>query len=110
EVVVFAREAGRLAGDVGEERRVVAVERLPGGGGDPVGAFERHVHPLVAVRDEVGAVAGALEVLPVDRQLLASAVHAGPGAPVDLILPGIEGGDAPGAEGAPVVGDVARED
>ena len=49
EVVVLAGEAGRLAADVGQQRPVVADQRLRRGRGDPVRALEGQVHPLVAL-------------------------------------------------------------
>ena len=110
EVVVLAGEAGGLAADVGQQRQVVAEQGLRGGRGDPVGALVGQVHPLVPLLDVVRAEARPLQVLPVDLEVLAAPVDAVAQLPEVAVFPGRVGRHAPGAEGAPVVGQVHGED
>src|SRR5262249_11924351 len=109
-VVVLAGELAGLAGDVGEPGSVVAEKGAAVGGGLPVVAAEGQVHPLVGGADEVGAEARALEVLPVDGQVLARAVDARAEPPEVVVLPGGGRRDPPRAEGAEVVREVASDD
>src|SRR5262249_8949684 len=58
----------------------------------------------------IRAEAGPLEIGPIDRQFPPAAVDPGARFPEDRVFPGRNCRDAPGAEGAPVVGEVAGED
>ncbi len=110
EVVVFAGEAVRFAGDVAEEGAEVAVEGFGGGGGDPVGGGVGEVEAFVALGLVIGAIAGVLELVPAGGEVDALSVGLGFELPEVTVLPGGDGGEAPGAEGAEVVGKVGGED
>src|SRR5262249_50206963 len=109
EVVVLAREAARLAAEVGQQRAIVADERLRRGRRHPVRPLQVGTHlPLLSL-SVVRTEARLLEVLPVHLEILASPLHALAQFPEGLVFPRRVRGQPPGAMGAPVVGDVPGE-
>jgi len=110
EIVILARERSRLAGEIGQELLVVPQDGLPIGGRDPIGVLVRHVHALVLPVDVIRAEPGALEIVPVHLEFLAALVHSFAQGPEEVVLPGGDRRDAPGAEGPPVRGQVRADD
>ncbi len=106
EDVILAGEPVGLAGDVGQQRPVVAQQGLAVGRRDPVRAIEGHVHAFVSLIDVVRAEARPLELVPVHGQLAAAAIDAVAQAPEVAEFPGRGRGDAPGAERPQVVGKI----
>ena len=76
EVVVLAREANGRTTNIGEQGPIVAQEGLTIRGRNPVGSLVSHVKSFVRAIDKVGTETGLLELLPVDRQVLAAPGHA----------------------------------
>src|SRR5262249_16130838 len=109
-VVLLAGDVARLAGDVGEPGSIVGGQGPAVRGGGAVGAGEGEVHAVVGPANVVGDEAGALEVLPVDGQVLTRAVNALSEPPEVIVFPGGGRRDPQRAEGAEVVGEVAADD
>src|SRR5262249_14697207 len=110
EVMSLARETPGLAADVGQQRAVIADQGPGGGCRDPVRPLEVHGRMPLPARSVVRTEPRLLQGLPVHLELLAPPVRAGAEFPEDRVFPGGGRGHPPGTLGAPVIGDVARED
>ena len=106
EGVVLDGEVFQFAGDPGQQRHVVAEQGHGGGRGNPVGALVSQIEAGVGVVDKIGTETGLLEVIPIHGQILAAVLEAVAQFPKTVVLPGRIGGEAPGAESAPVVGGI----
>src|SRR5439155_12580735 len=85
-------------------------QRLPRDIGDPVRSLVAQIHELGLLDHIIRAEPRSLQLLPVHRERLSALLGAVPKPPEDLVFPGRGRRDAPGAIGAPVVGEVAGED
>jgi hypothetical protein len=109
EIVIVASEAVGPAGDVRQQRAVVAQQSQARGHRLPVGQLEGQIHALEALADVVGAESRPLQVLPVDLEFLPAFVDAVAEPPEVAVFPGRIGRDAPSAKGPPVVGRISAE-
>ncbi len=111
EIMFLGGEVRRLAGNIGQQRPVVADQGLTGLGGNPVAALQGRVDGrVVAGGNAIGAQAGLLQVVPIDRKVADLRLDAAAGFPKNRVAPGVPRRDAQAAEGPPVVGDVHRPD
>src|SRR5262249_15205837 len=109
-VVVLAREVSGLTADIGQERPVVAEQRLRRRGRQPVRPLTVRAQLPFPPPGVVRAEPRPLQVLPVYLEFLAPPVRSVARLPEGRVFPRGVRGDPPGSVGAPVVRDVPGED
>ncbi|MHC4633105.1 MAG: hypothetical protein ACYS9C_17820, partial [Planctomycetota bacterium] len=101
--MVFAREGPGLAGDVGQQRPVIANQGLRCNRGNPIRMLEGQIHAFISLFDVVRTESRPLQVFPVNLELLTALVDAVAQGPIVPVGPRGVRRHSPRAKSAPVV-------